>query len=120
MLMQLSLSDLSPVIDTVTLSIRFNKTFVGIKDDERYMKLLNSIFDRFCSSIEECIGRKLQYLHGCKYCVPGYGIYFTEPTPKWGWGRIYLQPTKYRLACLQGWIEHAFGEDMDEISIKLK
>ena len=97
-----------PTIDMLTLSIRYGKEYTNKLEWDSHCQRLNQVFDRLCKIVEKDIGYPLQNLHNGKTYIPRYGIYMTQPSATWGYGRIYLKPTKWKLERLQEWLTQTF------------
>lgn len=110
-----------PSIDNICLSLRYNASFSSMRDKDVYLSRLNKQFDNLCSVIVNDIGHTLQtiYKNGNeRIYVPGYGMYFTQPDAKWGYGQIYLRPSVERLKALQRWLAITFGNLNGLLSLK--
>lgn len=104
------LNHIQPIIDTLTLSVRYNARFAGMRDKDEYIAKLDKVFDSLWQVIWQDTGRKVQYARKeDTYYVPGYGISFTQPDAKFGYGKVYFQPTWERLELIQRWLNECFG-----------
>lgn len=92
-----------------------------MKNKDAYLSRLDNQFDHLCSVIVDNVGSNLQTIYRDgreRVYVPGYGIYLTTPDAKWGYGQVYLRPTRERLAALQKWLKSAFSNLSGILSLR--
>lgn len=96
-----------PMIDVVTFTVNYgysNKSYVGLLD----------------VVVRDVTLHTRKNNKDCKY-IPTMNITFEPPSyALCGWGRIYFEPTKYKLHFLQKWLWDWVDGDVEVMSKKIK